>query len=261
VNPFVNNIHPTAIVSIHSQIDPSVTTGPYSIIEDEVTIGAGTEISSHVRIEKFTRIGKECKIFNGAVIGAIPQDLKFKGEHSELSIGDRTVIREFVTISRGTAESGKTVIGSDCLLMNYVHVAHDCVIGDHVILSNSVNLAGHIEVHDHAIIGGLVPVHQFVRVGKHAFIGGGYRVAQDVPPYILAAGEPLKFSGLNYVGLRRNDFSEEQIKTLEKVYFMIYRSHLNRSDAVAKIKAEMEMKEEVKTVLEFIDKSERGIIK
>lgn len=257
----MTNIHPTAIVSVNSQIDPSVKIGPYSIIEDNVKIGAGTEISSHVRIEKFTRIGRECKIFNGAVVGAIPQDLKFQGERTELIIGDRTVIREFATISRGTIESGKSVVGSDCLLMNYAHVAHDCILGDRVILSNSVNLAGHIQIDDHAIIGGLVPVHQFVRIGKHAFVGGGYRVAQDVPPYVLAAGEPLRFCGLNYVGLRRNGFTEEQIKTIDMVYFIIYRSHLNRAGALSKIKNLMEITDEVQTVLTFIELSERGIIK
>ena len=257
----MNNIHPTAIVSVNTQIDSSVTVGPYSIIEDGVIIGAGTEISSHVRIEKFTRIGSECRIFNGAVVGAIPQDLKFEGERSELVVGDRTVIREFVTISRGTAASGKTEIGSDCLLMNYVHVAHDCRIANHVILSNSVNLAGHVEVADHAIIGGLVPVHQFVKIGKHSFIGGGYRVAQDVPPYVLAAGEPLRFGGLNYVGLRRNGFSEEQIKILDNVYFILYRSQLNRSDSITKIKNEIEMTQDVKTIVDFITSSERGVIK
>lgn len=257
----MNNIHPTAIVSANSQIDHSVTIGPYSIIDDEVMIGAGTEISSHVRIDKFTRIGRECRIFQGAVIGAIPQDLKFKGEQTALEIGDRTVIREFVTVNRGTSASGKTVVGSDCLLMNYVHVAHDCRIGDHVILSNAVNMAGHVEIADHAIIGGLVPVHQFVRIGKHAFIGGGYRVAQDIPPYILAAGEPLKFSGLNYVGLKRNNFSEQRIKIIEKIYFIIYRSHLNRTDALTKIKNEIAMCEETKYIIEFFESSERGIIK
>lgn len=257
----MNNIHPTAIVSVNAQVDHSVSIGPYSIIDDEVVIGAGTEISSHVRMDKFTRIGKECKIFNGAVVGAIPQDLKFKGEDTKLEIGDRTVIREFVTISRGTTESGKTVIGSDCLLMNYVHVAHDCRIGDHVILSNAVNLAGHVDIGDHAIIGGLVPVHQFVRIGKHAFIGGGYRVAQDVPPYILAAGEPLKYCGLNYVGLRRNNFTPEQIQILEKTYFIVYQSGLNRTEALIKIRNEMGSGYEVKYVVDFMEKSERGFIK
>lgn len=257
----MESIHPTAIVSINSQINPSVTVGPFSIIEENVSIGAGTAISSHVRIEQFTHIGNECKIFNSAVLGAIPQDLKFKDEHSSLEIGDRTVIREFVTINRGTFESGKTEIGSDCLLMNYVHVAHDCKVGDHVILSNSVNLAGHIEIGDYVGIGGLVPVHQFVRIGKYAFIGGGYRVAQDVPPYTLAAGEPLRFCGLNYVGLKRNNFSDGQIKTLEQAYYIIYQSHLNRSDAIKKIKNEMEMREEVKNVVDFFESSERGVIK
>lgn len=257
----MNNIHPTAIVSVNSQIDHSVIVGPYSIIEDDVCIGAGAEISSYVRIEKYSHIGNECKIFNGAVVGAIPQDLKFKGEYSVLEIGNRTVIREFVTISRGTAESGKTIIGSDCLLMNYVHIAHDCRIGNNVILSNSVTLAGHIEIQDYASIGGLVPVHQFVRIGKYAFIGGGYRIAQDVPPFILAAGEPLRFRGLNYVGLKRNGFIEEQIKILEKVYFIIYQSHLSRTDALTKIKNELEMRNEIKIVIEFFENSERGIIK
>jgi UDP-N-acetylglucosamine acyltransferase len=257
----MSNIHPTAIVSQDVDIEQSVKIGAYSIVENTVVIGPGTEISSHVRIDPFTRIGKNCKIFHGAVLGSIPQDLKFKGEHSELIIGDDTTIREYATIHRGTAASGKTEIGSHCLVMNYAHVAHDCKIGNHVILSNAASLAGHIVIEDYAIVGGLVPIHQFVRIGTHAFVGGGYRVNQDIPPYILAAGEPLKFFGMNYVGLRRNSFSEEQIKSLEKAYHLIYRSKLNTSGALQAIKDEMEMTKEITNVIQFIERSERGIIK
>ncbi len=257
----MSNVHPTAIVSHHADLDPSVKIGAYSIIEDKVIIGSGTEISSHVRVDPFTRIGKNCRVLHGAVLGSIPQDLKFTGEDSELIIGNDTTIREYATVNRGTAASGKTEIGNHCLLMNYSHVAHDCKIGDHVILSNAVNLAGHIIIEDHAIIGGLVPVHQFVRIGTHAFIGGGYRINQDVPPYILAAGEPLKFFGLNYVGLRRSNFTEEQIKALERVYHFVYRSKMNTTTALQKIKAEMEMTNEIKNVIQFVQRSERGIIK
>jgi UDP-N-acetylglucosamine acyltransferase len=257
----MSNIHSSALVAQNTNIDHSVKIGAYSIIESNVTVGSGTEISSHVRIDPFTRVGSNCRIFHGAVLGSIPQDLKFKGEHSELIIGDSTTVREFVTVHRGTAASGKTEIGSHCLIMNYVHVAHDCKIGNQVILSNAASLAGHVVVEDHAIVGGLVPIHQFVRIGMHAFIGGGYRVNQDIPPYILAAGEPLKFFGINYVGLRRNSFSEEQIKSLEKAFHFIYRSKLNTSAALQAIKDEMEMTTEIRNVVKFIEQSERGIIK
>jgi UDP-N-acetylglucosamine acyltransferase len=257
----MSNIHSTAILSPGSDFERSVKIGPYSIIDKDVTIGSNTEISSHVRIDSFTRIGKNCKIFQGAVLGSIPQDLKFKGEHSELIIGDNTTIREHATVNRGTSESGRTVIGNHCLIMAYVHVAHDCEVGDHVILSNATNLAGHITIEDYAIIGGLVPIHQFVRIGTHAFIGGGYRVSQDVPPYILAAGEPLRFCGLNYVGLTRNNFSKEQIKTLEKAYHLLYRSKINTSAALQAIRSEMEINAEIKNVIRFIEQSQRGIIR
>ncbi|MBX7151071.1 acyl-ACP--UDP-N-acetylglucosamine O-acyltransferase [bacterium] len=254
-------IHPTAIISSDATLYARVSVDAFSIIDRDVTIGEDSSVAAHVRIESFTAIGKRCKIFHGAAIGGIPQDLKFNGEHSELIIGDDTSIREYSVIHRGTAESGKTVIGDHCLIMNYVHVAHDCVIGNHVILSNAVNLAGHVIIEDYAGIGGMVPVHQFIRIGQHAFVGGGYRIAQDVPPYVLAAGEPLRYAGLNYVGLRRKNFSEEQIRSIEKAYHIIYREKLNRSAALVRIKETLPLSHEINSIINFFEKSERGVIR
>ena len=202
----------------------------------------------------------DCEVFNGAVIGEIPMDLKFNGEDSKLIIGDRTIVREFCTLHRGTKESGITKIGSDCLIMSYGHVAHDVVIGNNVIISISVNIAGHAEIDDFAIIGGCTPVHQFCKIGKHAFVGGGRLVLKDVPPYILATSEPLKYSGINSVGLRRRKFSLESRTLIKKAYHLIYRSDLNVSQAVKKIKSDLIQKDEIKTILNFIDKSDRGLI-
>ncbi len=245
---------------IKAKIPNSTNVGPFSIIEEGAVIGELCEISSHVRIMNRTTIGKLCKIFHGAVLGETPQDLKFTGEESFLQIGDATTIREYATIHRGTRGKA-TVIGSNVLIMNYAHVAHDCKIGNHVILSNSVQLAGHVEIGDHAILGGIVPVHQFVKIGEHAFIGGGYRVSQDVPPYVLAAGEPLRFCGLNYVGLKRRNFSPETIAQLEKAYQILYRSQLMRSAAISRIKDEFSIENEIQVIVEFFEKSERGIIR
>jgi UDP-N-acetylglucosamine acyltransferase len=194
------------------------------------------------------------------VLGSIPQDLKFAGEETTLEIGERTMIREFATLNRGTKDHWKTVVGSDCLLMAYSHVAHDCAVGNHCILANAVNLAGHVVIEEWASIGGMTPVHQFARVGQHSFVGGGCRVVKDVPPYILAMGEPLKFGGLNSVGLSRRGFSEETMTALKRVYKLLYKSKLNVSQAVARIREECEMTPEVLNVLAFIEKSERGII-
>ena len=223
-------------------------------------IGDNTWIDAHAHIKSYTTIGKDCKIFNGAVIGEIPQDLKFGGEKSEFIIGDSTTIREFCTLNRGTKDLGKSEVGNHCLLMAYVHIAHDCVIGDHSILANGVQLGGHVEIGTHVTIGGMTPVHQFCKIGYYSFIGGGYRVVQDVPPFILAMGEPLKFSGLNSIGLRRNNFLPDTRKQIKKAYQFIYQSDLNRSQVVSQLKDNFDKIPEVNQILNFINNSDRGLV-
>ena len=256
----MSDIHPTAIVDSRAQLDSGVVVGPYCVIEPEVVVGDGTVIGPHVHLARGTRIGRKCRIFTGATLGSIPQDLKFEQEESLLVIGDRTTIREYATLNRGTKESGKTVVGSDCLLMAYSHVAHDCVIGDHCILANAVNLAGHVVIENWASIGGMVPVHQFVRIGQHAFVGGGYRVPKDVPPYILAVSEPLQYGGLNSVGLKRRGFSDESLRQLKRAFRILYKSNLNVSQAVTELQALPAKSPEVQNLLTFIEGSSRGII-
>lgn len=254
------NIHPTAIVDSSAQLGDDVAVGPFSVIENDVIVGSGTQIASHVFIGSGTRLGTNCRVMKGAVLGTDPQDLKFAQEKTWLMIGDNTTIREFCTLNRGTKHSLKTVVGSHCLLMAYVHVAHDCRIGDNVILANAVNMAGHVTIEEYASVGGMSPIHQFVKIGKHAFIGGGMKVRKDVPPYILAAGEPLKFSGINRVGLTRRGFSQDVLIQLRRAYKAIYRSNLNVSQAVSQINETMEIIPEIKEILDFINNSERGII-
>ena len=257
----MTEIHPTALVNKKAELSENVIVGPFTIIEDDVIIDEGTEIASNVLIASGARIGKKCKIFNGAVLGTVPQDLKFGDEKTTLEIGDNTIIREFCTLNRGTTDKYKTVVGSNCLIMAYAHVAHDCILGNNVILANAVNMAGHVVIEEYAIVGGIVPIHQFVRIGCHSFVGGGLRVDKDVPPYLLAAGDPLTFAGLNVVGLTRRGFSKETLFQLKKVYKVLYRSNLNVSQAVARIKEDFELTPEIKKVVEFIKASERGIIK
>ncbi len=255
------DIHPTAIIHKDVKLTDDVCVGPFSIINEGAEIGKGSEIGSHVLIDSGTIIGKNCRIHHGAVLGTLPQDLKFEGEKTHLTIGDGTTIREYATLNRGTKYRGKTVVGKNCFIMIYAHVAHDCLLGDHVILSNSVNLAGHVEIGDWAIIGGVVPVHQFVKIGAHSIVGGGFRVQKDVCPYALVAGYPLKTLGLNRIGLQRRGFPEKIIQILEKTFRILFKSKLNTSQATEKIKTEVELIPEVKTILDFIAKSERGIIK
>jgi UDP-N-acetylglucosamine acyltransferase len=255
------NIHPTAIIHKNARISNDVKIGPYTIINDQVEIGEGSTIGSHVLIDSGTIIGKNCKIHHGAVLGTLPQDLKFKGEKTLLTIGDNTVIREYATLNRGTEYREKTVVGKDCFIMIYAHVAHDCLLGEHVILANSANLAGHVEIGDYAIIGGVVPVHQFVKIGAHSIVGGGFRVQKDVCPYALVGGYPLKTMGLNIIGLKRRGFLGKTIEILKQTFKLLFRSNLNTSQAVERIKSELEIIPEVQTILDFIAKSERGIIK
>ncbi len=254
-------IHASAIIHKNARLSGDVEVGPYTIINDEVEIGQGTVIGSHVLIDSGTIVGKSCRIHHGAVLGTPPQDLKFRGQKTQLVIGDNTTIREYATLNRGTDYRWKTIVGKGCFIMIYAHVAHDCLLGDSVILANSANLAGHVEIGDHAIIGGVVPVHQFVKIGAHAIVGGGFRVQKDVCPFALVAGYPLKTMGLNLVGLQRRGFPEKTIGALEQAFGLLFRSKLNTSQAVKRIRAEVEPIPEVKMILDFISKSERGIIK
>lgn len=251
----INYIHPNA------QLAPDVKVGAFSYIDDDVIIGKGTVIEPNVTIFGGTRIGENCRIFPGAVIGAIPQDLKFKGEYSNVVIGDRTTIRECATINRGTSASGTTYIGSDTLIMAYVHIAHDCVIGNHCIFSNATNLAGHVVVEDYVIFGGMSAAHQFVKIGRHAFIAGGTLLGKDVPPYILVAKNPAVFAGINSVGLKRRDFSLETIHLIQDIYRYLYNSGLNTTQAIQKIEEEFEESELRQEIIRFINESERGIVK
>ena len=253
-------IHSTAIIDSKARIGDNVSIGAFSIVEADVEIGDGTSIASHVVLNDGTRIGKNCTIHKGAIVASVPQDLKFGGEESLFIIGDNTTIREFATLNRGTNELGKSQIGSNCLLMAYTHVAHDCVVGDNVIMANGVQLGGHVEIHNHAIIGGMTPVHQFCKVGTHCMVGGAYRVVQDVPPYITVSGEPLKYAGLNSVGLKRRGFDPETLLLLKRAYRLIFRSKLNLKRAVQRIKDEIEPVPEIQAVLDFIEKSNRGLI-
>ena len=255
----MESIHPTAIIDPGARIGEGVTIGPYSIIGENVEIGDGTIIGAHNVINGWTRIGKKCRIFHSSCIGIEPQDLKYGGDPSRVEIGDGNTIREFVTIHRGTDKGDFTRIGDHNLLMAYVHIAHNCVIGDHVILANAVTLAGYVAVEDHAIIGGVTPIHQFVRVGAHAFIGGGSRVPQDIPPFLLASGNPLKIVGINQVGLKRRGFSPETCQHLRRAYKIIYRSDKNVSQAIETIRKELPEIPELDRLVEFIESSERGI--
>lgn len=244
------------------QIEDNVTIGPFTLIEDHVKIGRGTKIASNVLVASGTIIGKNCEIHHGAVLGTLPQYIGFiPEEKTTLEIGDNTIIREYCTLNRGTEHRQKTIVGSNCFLMAYAHVAHDCIVGNNVIMANAVNIGGHVIIEDFAGIGGMVPIHQFIRVGSHSFVGGGYRVVKDVPPYILASGEPLTFAGLNSVGLSRRGFKKDTLVQLKRAYRIIYRSKLNVTQALSKIKNEMQLTPEIQHVIKFIEGSERGIIK
>ncbi len=248
-------VHPESVVADNVVIEPFVT------IDKDVVIGEGTRIGSNATILPGTRIGKNCNIFPGAVIGAIPQDLKFRGEYTIVEIGDNTTVREFVTINRGTAAKGKTVIGNNCLLMAYVHVAHDCIIGNNVILVNNTQLAGEVVIDDWAILSGMVAVHQFCHIGSHVMISGGSLVSKDVPPFIKAARTPLSYVGINSIGLRRRNFNNEKIREIQDIYRYIYQKGLNTSQAIEIIEAEMPATPERDEILLFVKDSKRGIIR
>ncbi len=248
-------VHPESVVADNVVIEPFVT------IDKDCVIGEGTRIGSNATILPGTRIGKNCNIFPGAVIGAIPQDLKFRGEYSTVEVGDNTIIREFVTINRGTAAKGKTVVGKNCLLMAYVHVAHDCVVGNNVILVNNTQLAGEVIIDDYAILSGMVAVHQFCHIGSHVMISGGSLVRKDIPPFIKAGREPLSYVGINSIGLRRRNFNNEKIREIQDIYRYIYQKGLNTAQAVEIIEADMPATPERDEILLFVKDSKRGIIR
>ena len=253
-------VHATAIVHPNARLGEGVVVGPYAIVDEHVTIGSQTRIGAHCVIEGHTTIGAECHIFTGAVIGSIPQDLKYRGEPSTLTIGDRNKIREYVTINPGTkGGGGKTVIGSDGLFMAYAHVAHDCLIGDHVIIANSAALAGHITIEDRAVVGGLVGIHQFVRVGALSIIGGCSRVIQDIPPYSTCVGYPSTVFGINREGLRRAGISPETTRRLHNAFRVLFHSKLSMSHAVEQVAKDADHCPELAHLLTFIRESKRGV--
>lgn len=248
-------------ISQEAQIGANVQIDSFVTIQKNVEIGEGTWIGSNVTIMEGARIGKNCKIFPGAVISAIPQDLKFGGETSLVEIGNNTTIRECATINRGTNYSGTTKIGENCLIMAYVHIAHDCQIGNNVILVNSVQLGGHITIEEHAIVGGQSAIHQFVKIGKYSMISGGSLIRKDVPPYVKAAREPLSFVGVNSIGLRRKGFSNNKIIEIQNIYRMLFQSKLNVSQALNKLELEFPVSDERDNIINFINQSGRGLMK
>ena len=253
-------IHSTAIINPKAEIDSNVKIGPYSVIMENVFIGSGAVIGPHVVIDSYVTIGADCNIFQYAAIGAAPQSLKFEGGETYIKIGRGTIVREFVTIHRGTESGGGiTEVGEENLLMAYTHIAHDCKTGRNVVLSNNATLAGHITIGDNATVGGLVAIHQFVRIGDYAFIGGKSAVVKDVPPYVIASGDRAKLHGLNRVGLKRHGFSKSTLSSLKKAYRIIFRIGLTMNEAIERVRAEVEQIPEVVNFIDFIKSSQRGI--
>ncbi|MEL6304667.1 MAG: acyl-ACP--UDP-N-acetylglucosamine O-acyltransferase [Bacteroidota bacterium] len=252
---------PLAYVHPGAKIAKNVVIEPFTTIHNNVTIGEGTWIGSNVTIMEGARIGKNCNIFPGAIISATPQDLKYKGEETTVQIGNNTTIRECATINKGTSDRMKTVIGNNCLIMAYCHVAHDCVVGDGCIFSNNSTLAGHVTIGQNVVLAGMVAVHQFVSIGNHAFVTGGSLVRKDIPPYVKAAREPLSYVGINSVGLRRRGFDSDKIREIQNIYRILYQKNYNNTQAASIIEAEMEATPERDEILQFIRDSQRGIMK
>ena len=259
----MNNIHPLAVVHPGARLGDNVEVGPFAFIDDHVEIGDGSRILPHATIFSYVRMGKGCTVYPGAVVGAIPQDLKYEGEVTWVEMGDDVTVRECATVNRGTLASGKgtTRIGDHTLLMSYVHVAHDCNIGRHCILTSYVGIAGETDIEDWAILGGGSKAHQFSRIGTHAMVGGTCRITKDVPPYVLCGREPLSYVGVNIVGLRRRGFTSDQIRNIKDIYETIYFEGLNVSDGCAKVESGFPSSEERDTILRFIRSSTRGIIR
>lgn len=252
---------PLAYINPDAKIADDVVIGPFTTIDRNVEIGPGTRIGNNVTILEGARIGSGVTIFPGAVVGAIPQDLKFRGEETTAIIGDNTVLRECVTVNRGTAAKGRTIVGKNCLIMAYTHVAHDCIVGNNVIISNATQLAGEVEVDDFAVIGGGSLIHQFCHIGSHIMMQGGALVNKDIPPFIKAAREPISYTGVNTVGLRRRGFSSETIELIQETYRLLYNSGKNISDALELIEREVPQCPERDLIIDFVRKSERGILR
>lgn len=252
---------PLAYVHPGAKIAKNVVIEPFSTIHNDVIIGEGTWIGSNVTIMEGARIGKNCNIFPGAVISAIPQDKKFNDEETTTVIGDNTTIRECVTINRGTKDRTKTIIGKNCWIMAYCHIAHDCIVGDNCIFSNNSTLAGHVNVGDYVILAGMTAIQQFCSIGSHAFVTGGSLVRKDVPPFVKAGREPLSYVGINSIGLRRRGFTTDKIREIQDIFRILYQKNYNNSQAVAIIEAEMQASAERDEILEFIKNSQRGIMK
>jgi UDP-N-acetylglucosamine acyltransferase len=253
-------IHPTAIVDPGAELGTDVEIGPYAVVGPGVTVGDRSLVGSRAILERNVRLGADCRVGIGSILGGDPQDLKFKGEETWLEVGEGTVVREYTTVNRGTSQSFRTSIGRKCLLMSYVHVAHDCHIGNEVILSNVVQLAGHITIGDGVTVSGLTPIHQFVKIGAYAFIGGLSRVTKDVPPFVKAAGSPMKLYGLNTVGLQRRGFPAETMRELKRAYMLFFQSDLNVTQALERARAELEQLPEVVLLIKFVEESERGVL-
>lgn len=256
----MNNIHPTAIVSSKAKLADNITVSPYVIIEENVEIGNDCFIGPHAVLYNGARIGNRVTIRQSASISHVPQDFGYKNEETLFIVEDDTIIHEFVTLHRGTKLTGFSKVGKNCLLMAYSHIAHDCVVGNHCILANAVQVGGACVLEDYVTIGGLTPVHQKCRVGQHSMTGGGFRITQDVPPFILTGGHPLRFSGLNSIGLRRRGFSNDDIMTLKNAYAVLYDKTLNVSQAREKIQIECGSNKYVQATLEFLANSKRGIV-
>ncbi|MBK7871774.1 MAG: acyl-ACP--UDP-N-acetylglucosamine O-acyltransferase [Saprospiraceae bacterium] len=260
----MNNIHSLSVIHPEAKIGENVQIGPFCYVDRDVVIGDNTWLGAHVTVFDGARIGKNCKIFPGAVLSAIPQDLKFKGEQTTAEIGDFTTVREYVTVNRGTSYANKTSVGKHCLLMAYVHVAHDCTLGDHVILANNVNLAGHVVIEDWAILEGLVAVQQFIHIGAHSFVAGGSLVRKHVPPFVKAAREPLSYAGVNVIGLQRRGFTPEQINHIQDIYRILFVRGYKVSNAVEIIQQEVEQSGERDRIMAFVKEAvsnEVGIMK
>ena len=256
------DIHPSAVVDPKAELAAGVKVGPFTVIEAGAVIGENTCIGAQSYVYGHTTIGRDCRVFNGAAIGGDPQDLKYKGEPTELVVGDRTMIREFTTLNRGTVGGGGvTRVGADCLLMAYTHVAHDCQIGDRVVLANNLAMAGHVTIMDDAFVGGMVAIHQFSRIGSHAYIGGFSRVPKDVPPYMLGEGTDFKLHGPNVIGLRRKGFSNQSIRALKDAFQMIFRNRRPMEEVLQEAEAELGGVPEVMNLIEFIRSSERGVFR
>ncbi len=252
-------IHSTVLIDPSAQIADDVEIGPFSIIGPGVTIGPGTRIAARATLERNVIVGERVQLGGGTIVGGAPQDLKYRGEETWVEIGDGTIIREYATINRGTTASGRTVIGRNCFIMTYVHVAHDCVLGDGVAIANGTQLAGHVTIQDRASLSGLVAVHQFVTIGAYSFIGGATRVNQDIPPFVKAVGNPVELYGLNSIGLQRQGFSAETISTLKRAYRLFFNSDLNLGQAMERARTDLPEGDEVARFLEFVSTSQRGV--